>query len=179
MSTRLVILGLLRERPLYGYELKQIIEDHMGDWTDIAFGSIYYALGKLEKEQRIRKVGTEQEGNRPSRTVYEITDAGREAFKSLLRETWQAVERPTYAIDLALFFIHALPSPEVSEYLETRLTHLRAALAHIDEHRRRQLDNPEVPAVARAIFDHSRAHLEAEAAWTQAILDDVRSGKYD
>jgi len=47
MSTRLVILGLLRERPLYGYEIKHVIEDHMGDWTSIAFGSIYFALGKL------------------------------------------------------------------------------------------------------------------------------------
>ena len=28
MSTRLVILGLLQERPLYGYEIKQLIEEH-------------------------------------------------------------------------------------------------------------------------------------------------------
>jgi len=31
MSTRLVILGLLNERPLYGYEIKQIIEGQMGE----------------------------------------------------------------------------------------------------------------------------------------------------
>ena len=47
MSVRLVLLGLLHERPLYGYEIKQIIEEHMGDWTSIAFGSIYFALDKL------------------------------------------------------------------------------------------------------------------------------------
>ena len=41
MSTRLVMLGLLRERPLYGYELKHIIEDHMGDWTNIALSLIH------------------------------------------------------------------------------------------------------------------------------------------
>jgi len=50
MSVRLVILGLLCDRPLYGYEIKQIIEEHMGDWTSIAFGSIYFALDKLAEE---------------------------------------------------------------------------------------------------------------------------------
>ena len=76
MSTRLVILGLLRERPLYGYEIKHIIEDHMGDWTNIAFGSIYFALKKLAEEGFVERAAVEREGNRPSRTVYQLTPAG-------------------------------------------------------------------------------------------------------
>ena len=67
MSTRLVILASLRDQPLHGYEIKQIIEEHMGDWTNIAFGSIYFALGKLAEEGMIEKIATEKEGNRPSR----------------------------------------------------------------------------------------------------------------
>ena len=59
MSVRLVLLGLLLDGPKYGYELKHIIEDHMGDWTSIAFGSIYFALDKLSKEEFIEKVGVE------------------------------------------------------------------------------------------------------------------------
>ena len=85
MSTRLVILGFLRGQPLYGYEIKQMIEHVMGDWTNIAFGSIYYALGKLAEDRFVEKVGTEQEGGRPSRTVYQITDAGREG---VIRSWW-------------------------------------------------------------------------------------------
>lgn len=76
MSTRLVILGLLRDQHLHGYEIKQIIEEHMGDWTSIAFGSIYFALGKLSEEGLIEKVATEKEGNRPSRSIYQITEGG-------------------------------------------------------------------------------------------------------
>ena len=69
MSVRLVILGLLRENPLYGYEIKQIIEEHMSDWTSIAFGSIYFALDKLAAENFVEKVSVEKEGRRPSRSV--------------------------------------------------------------------------------------------------------------
>ena len=86
MTVRLVILGLLRERPLYGYEIKQIIEEHMSDWTSIAFGSIYFALDKLEEENFVEKVEVKQAGKRPSRSVYQITKSGRKEFLRLLRE---------------------------------------------------------------------------------------------
>jgi DNA-binding PadR family transcriptional regulator len=32
------------------YEIKHIIEEHTGDWTSIAFGSIHFALRKLAEE---------------------------------------------------------------------------------------------------------------------------------
>ena len=85
MTVRLVILGLLRERPLHGYEIKQIIEEHMGDWTSVAFGSIYFALDKLAEERFVEKIAVEQKGNRPSRSVYQMTAAGRDEFLRLLR----------------------------------------------------------------------------------------------
>ena len=86
MSVRLVLLGLLRDQPMHGYEIKQTIEDRMGDWTSIAFGSIYHALAKLTDEGMIEKAGVEQEGNRPSRTIYQITESGQAEFTRLLRE---------------------------------------------------------------------------------------------
>jgi len=57
MSTRLVILGLLNERPLYGDEIKQNIEEYMGDGRSIAFGSITFALDKLAEESYVDKNG--------------------------------------------------------------------------------------------------------------------------
>jgi DNA-binding PadR family transcriptional regulator len=113
MTVRLVILGLLRERPLYGYEIKQIIEEHMSNWTSIAFGSIYFALDKLAEEKFVEKVEIEQQGKRPSRSVYQIMDAGREEFLRLLRESWQQFEREYYPLDICLFFLDSLPLKEV------------------------------------------------------------------
>jgi DNA-binding PadR family transcriptional regulator len=178
MSTRLVILGLLRERPLYGYEIKHIVEEHMGDWTNIAFGSIYFALSKLAEEEFIEKVAVEQEGNRPSRSVYQITDSGRVEFLRLLREVWSEVERHYFAIDIGLAFIEALPVEEVKEFLRGRLTQLRTIIQHIVTHRAEQLAQEQVPRVAAAVFDHGLAHFEAELAWTQDLLDKVERGDY-
>ena len=177
MSTRLVILGLLRERPLYGYEIKQIIEEHMGDWTNIAFGSIYFALRKLSEEEFVEQVAVEQEGSRPSRTIYQITHAGRAEFLRLLRAVWREVERHYYAIDIALAFMEALPVEEVKAYLRERIGQLEGILEHIGEHRAEQMTQEKVPAAAAAVFDHGLAHFQAELAWTQDVLTKVKSGE--
>ena len=178
MSTRLVILGLLRERPLYGYEIKHIIEDHMGDWTNIAFGSIYFALGKLAEEGFVEKVATEQEGARPSRTVYQITDAGRAEFMRLLREVWGDVERHYFAFDIGLFFKDALSNEDVAGYLRDRMAQLEAILEHLDAHQTEQMALPGVPVQAIVIFNHSRVHFEAELGWTRDVLEKVERGEF-
>jgi len=178
MATRLVILGLLREQPLHGYEIKQIIEEHMGDWTNIAFGSIYYALGKLEEEGFVERVATEQEGNRPSRNIYQITEHGQVEFLRLLRDLWRVPQRRYFDFDIALFFIEALPREEMLSYLRGRVAGLEATLTHLDAHQANQDAQPEVPLIADAIFEHSRCHIEAELAWTQDLLSKVEQGLY-
>ncbi len=178
MTTRLVILGLLRERPLHGYELKQTIEEHMGDWTSIAFGSIYFALGKLSEEGLVEQVATEQEGRRPSRTIYQITAAGREEFLRLLRQVWRDVERHYYAIDIGLAFMAALPLKEIKDYLQGRVAELEEIIAHVTSHRAEQMARPEVPRAAGAVFDHGLAHFRAELDWTRELLAQVERGEY-
>jgi DNA-binding PadR family transcriptional regulator len=177
MSVRLVILGLLRERPLYGYEIKQVIEDHMSDWTSIAFGSIYFALDKLAEEKFVEKVEVERQGKRPSRSVYQITPAGREEFLRLLRTSWQQFEREYYPLDICLFFLDRLPLKEVKSYLRMRQSALQSALDHVRSHRKEQLALPEVPPLAAAIFDHTLAHTRAELDWVTDVLQKLERGK--
>jgi DNA-binding PadR family transcriptional regulator len=170
MSVRLVILGLLRERPLYGYEIKQIIEEHMSDWTSIAFGSIYFALDKLAEEKFVEKVEVEQKGKRPSRSVYQITESGRDEFLRLLRSTWNDLERQYFTLDLGIAFMDALPQSEIEGYVQNRIHLLKEVLQYLDFHQSDQLSHKEVPEWSVAIFEHSRVHYQAELEWSQDLL---------
>lgn len=178
MSVRLVLLGLLRQRPLYGYEIKHVIEEHMSDWTSIAFGSIYFALDKLAEEGFIENVGVEQKGRRPSRSVYQITEAGRAEFLRLLRQGWQTVERQYFDTDIYLFFLADLPRDEVMGYLQYRRANLQGVLEYLQSHRAEQLSNPDVPRLAAAIFDHTFVHTQAELNWIVDLLEKLNSGEY-
>lgn len=178
MSTKLVILGLLQDKPLHGYEIKHIIEEHMGDWTSIAFGSIYFALGKLAEEGFIEKIATEQERNRPSRSIYQSTQTGRAEFLRLLRHTWQKIEHTYFDLDLGLFFMDTLPLDEVIGYLRQRLAQIEEISNCLNTHQSEQLAQDGIPDLARAIFDHSRVHFEAELTWTKDLLAKIEQGFY-
>jgi hypothetical protein len=55
---------------------------------------------------------------------------------------------------------------------------LEAILQHLDEHQREQMAHEEVPRLAAAVFDHSRAHFRAELDWARDLLDKVEQGVY-
>lgn len=177
MSTRLVILGMLREKPLYGYEIKHIIEEHMGDWTSIAFGSIYFALDKLAQEGMIDKVATEREGRRPSRSIYQITSQGRDEFLRLLRQVWQNIQHLYFDVDIALFFLNALPPDEIKGYLHKKVMHYEKALEYLEQHEKEQMQYEYVPQVAHDIFRHSKVHMAAELEWTRNLLSRLENGE--
>lgn len=178
MSTRLVILGLLRERPIHGYDIKRVVEDQMSDWASITSGSIYFALDMMAKEGFIEQVGTEREGGRPPRSLYQITESGRAEFHRLLREVWSGVGQPRYAIDLGLFFMNDLSREEVVAQLKERVTQLRTMVYRAATHRSEVVARKEKPRQAAAVFDHSLAHIQAELAWTLDLLSKVERGEY-
>ena len=169
MSTRLVILGLLQDHPMYGYELKSVIEDQMADWTSIAFGSIYFALNKLSEEGLIVKAATEKEGNRPSRSVYEITDKGRKEFLQLLRSQWTNVKLEQYDLDIALFFQEYLSTRDIIPCLKTQITAVENAITHLETNRHDMLTTAANPQISASILDHKLIHLKAELEWLNTL----------
>jgi hypothetical protein len=105
-----------------------------------------------------------------------VTDAGREEFVRLLRELWKVPERQYFATDLGLFFMDALPAQEIHGYLDARVAQLEETATYLVEHRAESLADPHVPRRARFIFDHARAHLDAELAWTRALREALLEG---
>src|SRR5438093_9065213 len=52
----LAILGLLKELPLHGYELKKRLNDTLGHVWGVSYGSLYPALARLERMGAIEVV---------------------------------------------------------------------------------------------------------------------------
>jgi DNA-binding PadR family transcriptional regulator len=174
-DVHVVLLGLLRQKPLYGYELKQIIEDHMGDWTDIKFGSIYFALARLNEDGAVEVVAEVAEGSRPARRVYRITEKGQALFGHLLRQLWMERRQTLYPLDIAMFFIDSLPKEDVQRYILRRIEGCETALQHLTAHETEQFKNEDIPRQGRYIFEHSRLHLEAELTWLKKVAQDTGS----
>ena len=177
MTVRLVILGLLRERPLYGYEIKQIIEEHMSDWTSIAFGSIYFALDKLAEEKFVEKVEVEQEGKRPSRSVYQITSTGREEFLACCAKAGSSLSGSIFHWIFACSFWIACRLKRSRNTCRSASPPCKPRSNMFRSHRTEQLAIPEIPPLAAAIFDHTLVHTRAELDWVTDLLQKLESGK--
>jgi DNA-binding PadR family transcriptional regulator len=81
-----ILLGLLCERPMHGYEIAQVVQSDealRAIWR-IERSEIYFLLGKLSKGGLIMERAAEQAGG-PVRVIYEPTRAGRAQFLEWLR----------------------------------------------------------------------------------------------
>lgn len=158
----LLLLGILRQQEMHGYQLNEFIDSNLAACTDLKKSTAYYLLDKMGSAGWVA-FELAQEGNRPPRRVYRLTPAGEAAFQSLLRANLSSYTPMRFAGDISLAFIDALP-------LQERLELLR---------RRRDLLQAELDAVAGApthtggiqlILDHQRHHLTAETRWLDEVI---------
>jgi DNA-binding PadR family transcriptional regulator len=80
------LLGLLLERPGYGYELARRVNERMGPAWKLTTSSIYPLLDRLESEDLIRRVNKELPGRarQRERVMYHATEKAPEAFERWL-----------------------------------------------------------------------------------------------
>lgn len=81
-----IILGLLCERPMHGYELARVVQEDEALRTiwRIERSEVYFLLGKLRQSAYIVEHAAERPHG-PARTIYAPTEAGRAAYEQWLR----------------------------------------------------------------------------------------------
>src|ERR1700704_3323883 len=75
----LAVLSYLSQRPMHPYELSRTLRDN-GDGRSIKFnnGTLYMVVKQLAQAGLIHEQETSRDGQRPERTVYALTDPGRQ-----------------------------------------------------------------------------------------------------
>ena len=165
--TRIVILWLLSESRLHGYEVKRILSDPgLQFWFPIEFASIYSVLRFLERSGYARQVAVEREGRRPKRTRYAITPKGRRYLQELLRDAWRRPGNPAEPIDAALAAEGELDEAEIPALLEQRRAALHERLELLRRIRR--------AAPAKEMVRRSEIITEAELAWIRELEPTLR-----
>lgn len=74
-STSILVLQLLLERDMYGYELAKEINERSDQHLEMKEGSLYPALHKLEKQEYVEHYWKKQTKG-PDRKYYRITAQG-------------------------------------------------------------------------------------------------------
>ncbi len=170
----LAVLSYLSQTPMHPYELGRTLREH-GDDRSIKFnhGSLYMVVQQLARAGFIEGQEATREGNRPERTVYALTDAGRAELRDWLRELVEVPRHEFPAFVAALSLVAALPPREVTGLLGRRLDHLAGqqaqARALIE-----QAAADGVPALFLIEEEYRLAMLAAETAFVSEFTERIQ-----
>ncbi|MFA6350124.1 MAG: PadR family transcriptional regulator [Candidatus Omnitrophota bacterium] len=168
IEQELLLLGLIKEAPKHGYEIKKELKETLSPFIGVETDSIYYPLRILEKKGLLTKK-TAKSGKRPQRFVYEITEKGQKRFLELLNKSFLNFKRPHFSLDLSLYFLHYVKSEVAVRRLRARIQILKK-LAYSLEQTAVSLENKKRSAVILSILKHSLNMVIAEANFLSELI---------
>jgi DNA-binding PadR family transcriptional regulator len=173
----LAVLAMLTEAPMHPYRMQQLIKSRGKDEVINVRqrNSLYQTIDRLLRGNLIAVRETERDGGFPERTIYEITDAGRDTARLWLREQLAQPAREFPAFPAALSFLPLLTPNDVRLQLETRVAALTRELARMDG-LRESAETMQVPRLFLLESELMRATLKTELDWVASVVDDLKTG---
>jgi DNA-binding PadR family transcriptional regulator len=176
------VLGLLRDSPMHGYELRKRLNTSLGIFRAFSYGTLYPCLKTLVASGWLAEEpgGIPGDGatapltGRRAKIVYRLTAEGKEHFEELLSQTGpDAYDDESFAARFAFF---GQTSRDVRmrvlegrrSRLEERLERMRASLARSRE----RLDN-----YTLELQRHGLESVEREVRWLNELIESERAGR--
>lgn len=164
------ILGILHEGPLHGYELRKRLNQVLGTFHAISYGSLYPALKALVLRAEINETGAGDDSRR-TKITYAVTAKGRERFESLMANAGPAAwEDDGFGVHFAFFGrADAEVRANILEGRRMRLAERRALMRDSLARTRERVD-----AYTLELQRHGLEGVEREIHW----LDDLIAAEH-
>ena len=194
----LAVLGLLKDQPLHGYELKKRLGETLGFLWGVSYGSLYPALRRLERAGAIASVaaagpaptpslptgsitgdlaaarhrpepGRLSASGRRTRKAYQITPAGEAMFTELLLDDdTHGDDEKAFALKLA-FCRHLEPDQRLALLLRRRGA-LTERLA-----RQLQARGGRDDRYTRSLVEHRTKSTQRDLEWVDELITAERA----
>lgn len=176
MSMKLVILGLLMEANRHTYEIRQTMKERgMNNYMKLQDGSLYYAMDQLHKDGLVEAHEVVRDTNRPEKTIYQITAAGKLKFQELLVEQLHEDIKHYHPLYVALpFSVHG-DQAKIADILENKIMAQKMLM-----NKMKSLYEEHISIVPRVVLQmmvgtYKRAFSELK--WLEQLQKDAREGR--
>jgi len=169
MDRKLLLLGMLRNNEMHGYQINEMVDMHLGSSVHITKPTAYRILNQMAEDGWIL-FRDEQEGNRPQRRVYSITAQGEIEFQNFLRQCLAHYEPPEYRSAVCLTFMDLIPVEEAVQLLSQRRQVIEETLEKFsasDMHH----------GSFQLVLDNQVFHLKAELEWLDKVLEGLNKAE--
>lgn len=166
MSHRYLILGLLSERPMTGYDIKKEVHGALAAVTSASYGTLYPTLHRLLTERAVEVNEVPQKG-RPSKKVYRITEAGRDDLRQWLNQP-AASDQVKREFLLKLYLAKDMPPEGLRGLIVSRRSEIEATMRTLQDEK-----NGVSNTYQAWVVDYSLSLCEAEIDWLQQLEDRI------
>lgn len=163
------VLSLLRNGPAHGYALKTSFDAAVGpEWGALNIGHLYQVLDRLRRDGLVRSTVVPQQA-RPDRTVYEITESGRQELSAWLDSPTprQAGHRDDHV--LKIMAAARVGAEAIRGVTRRQRSYLYGELRALRQLHHQHLGDP----LLRALLDSAAGHVEADLRFTERVEVDA------
>ncbi|GBF75634.1 hypothetical protein PA598K_04054 [Paenibacillus sp. 598K] len=164
-----VILGMLLEGKMSGYDLKKIIEQSIGIFYKVSYGNLYPALKRMTERGWIEE---EETGDAKNKKLYSICPEGKAAFQDWLKEPLQANKREHL---IKIFFYDYLDEATRLQQLETYQRGVQMQIAQMQAVQQivagelEQIDNKDDYYYRLSVMYYGIEFFKMENNWLETI----------
>jgi DNA-binding PadR family transcriptional regulator len=174
----LTVLALLHYKPLHPYGIQRLVKDWGKEQVVNVRqrASLYRTIERLNGDGLIAVRETGRDQQYPERTVYEVTDAGRETARAWMEEMLSAPKQEFPEFPAALSNLLLLTPEEMAAVLERRVDALSEKLDGLDVALAAEAEQG-LPRITRLETEYLRAVTAAELEWVRAVTEDLQAGR--
>jgi len=159
LATEHALLGSLMFGPKHGYEILQFLDSGLGSTWSVGTSQLYTLLKRLERNGLLQSSLKTQE-SRPSKRVFSLTPAGKNAFLDWLHSTTENVRDLRIEFLAKLFFFHRLSLDGGDKLINAQVRILEKNKESLQ-----QRDETEEDPYKRLVIDFKMATLETWLDW--------------
>ncbi|HVL91465.1 MAG TPA: PadR family transcriptional regulator [Actinomycetota bacterium] len=169
----LAVLGLLKEKSMHGYELKKRLDEQLGHFWRISYGSLYPSLKRLAADGTIEISSPQGETSR-RKNVYHITPKGEEAFTDMLESGGVNIaDRDQFMLRFA--FSRYMQPETRKRLLEGRRGYLQERLLAMSASLKRMRDR--MDEYSQELMQYGVNETEHDIRWLTDMLAAEESGR--
>jgi DNA-binding PadR family transcriptional regulator len=174
----LAVLSCLFERPMHPYEIATTLrERHKDESIKLNYGSLYAVVEGLQRRGHIVAAETMRQGNRPERTIYRLTDAGRVELIDWLSGLLSEPVKEFTQFEAGLSLLPVLSPEDAVRLLEERRERLEVETAQAAS--LRGLIEPKIPRLFYVEAEYRWKLKEAELDFVRALIADIRANRLE
>jgi DNA-binding PadR family transcriptional regulator len=167
MERELLLLGLLRQTEMYGYQINEFIDAHLGSSINLTKPTAYRLLQNMAEKGWV-SFREEKVGKRPTRRIYAITEPGEGKFQEYLLDCIGQYKPAEYSSTICLAFLDIIPVEEALPQLEKQRETIEELLSKLKSDQNH-------PGAFQLTIDHQIRHLETDRDWLSEVMANLKT----